>query len=150
MECITLSWWCWSLFFLNKNIFFFQVCHFSALPKWLQDNDYLHFGHRPPLASFKACFWSIFRFHTETLNIWTHGVGCLLFLILSVYIFVGSSYANVPIIDRIMLGIFLTTAIVCLASSTCYHTVACHSFQVCLLFCKWVLYCQFSPQYVNW
>lgn len=44
--------------------------HFKNLPKWLQDNDYLHRGHRPPLASFAACFKSIFRLHTETGNIW--------------------------------------------------------------------------------
>lgn len=50
-------------------------CHFHALPQWLQDNDYLHTGHRPPLNSFWACFQSIFRVHTETVNIWTHLLG---------------------------------------------------------------------------
>lgn len=29
-------------------------CHFNQLPHWLQDNDYLHFGHRPQLPSFKG------------------------------------------------------------------------------------------------
>ncbi|KAG8240188.1 hypothetical protein J437_LFUL016616 [Ladona fulva] len=48
------------------------VCHFHHLPKWLQDNDFLRKGHRPPLPSFNACFKSIFRVHTETGNIWTH------------------------------------------------------------------------------
>jgi adiponectin receptor len=47
-----------------------KVVHFSNLPKWLQDNDFLHKGHRPPLESFTACFKSIFRLHTETGNIW--------------------------------------------------------------------------------
>lgn len=47
-----------------------KVCHFKNLPQWLQDNDYLHKGHRPPLASFGACFKSVFRIHTETGNIW--------------------------------------------------------------------------------
>lgn len=45
-----------------------KVCHFQALPDWLQDNDYLIWGHRPPLPSFSACFQSIFRIHTETVN----------------------------------------------------------------------------------
>ena len=52
-----------------------KSCHFHALPQWLQDNDYLHTGHRPPLNSFWACFQSIFRVHTETVNIWTHLLG---------------------------------------------------------------------------
>uniref|UniRef100_A0A8C9CNT2 Uncharacterized protein n=1 Tax=Phocoena sinus TaxID=42100 RepID=A0A8C9CNT2_PHOSS len=37
-----------------------------------RDNDYLLHGHRPPMPSFRACFKSIFRIHTETGNIWTH------------------------------------------------------------------------------
>lgn len=54
-----------------------KVCHFHALPQWLQDNDFLHTGHRPPLNSFWACFQSIFRVHTETVNIWTHLLGIM-------------------------------------------------------------------------
>lgn len=52
-----------------------KQCHFRNLPRWLQDNDFLHAGHRPPLPSFYACFRSIFRIHTETGNIWTHLLG---------------------------------------------------------------------------
>lgn len=52
-----------------------NVCNFQNLPQWLQDNDFLHTGHRPPLNSFQACFQSIFRIHTETGNIWTHLLG---------------------------------------------------------------------------
>lgn len=57
-----------------------NVCHFSKLPDWLQDNDFLTHGHRPPLPSFRACFRSIFRLHTETANIWTHLLGCVAFI----------------------------------------------------------------------
>ena len=35
-----------------------KVIHFSHLPQWLQDNDFLHFGHRPPLPTIE-CFKSI-------------------------------------------------------------------------------------------
>lgn len=57
-----------------------SVCHFHNLPAWLQDNDFLTHGHRPPLPSFRACFKSIFRIHTETANIWTHLLGCVAFI----------------------------------------------------------------------
>ncbi len=49
--------------------------HYTHLPNWLRDNDYLHWGHRPQLPSFRECFGSIFRIHTETGNIWTHLLG---------------------------------------------------------------------------
>ena len=59
-----------------------RVTHHNLLPDWLKDNDFLHYHHRPPLPSFKSCFKSIFRIHTETGNIWTHMIGkfALLFL----------------------------------------------------------------------
>uniref|UniRef100_A0A8D2JRJ4 Adiponectin receptor 1 n=1 Tax=Sciurus vulgaris TaxID=55149 RepID=A0A8D2JRJ4_SCIVU len=49
-----------------------KVIPYEVLPDWLKDNDYLLHGHRPPMPSFRACFKSIFRIHTETGNIWTH------------------------------------------------------------------------------
>uniref|UniRef100_A0A3P9PGS2 Adiponectin receptor 1a n=1 Tax=Poecilia reticulata TaxID=8081 RepID=A0A3P9PGS2_POERE len=52
-----------------------RVIPFHVLPDWLKDNDYLLHGHRPPMPSFRACFGSIFRIHTETGNIWTHLLG---------------------------------------------------------------------------
>ena len=51
--------------------------HFTGLPAWLQDNEYLHGGHRPELGNFGSCFKSIFALHTETGNIWTHMYGKL-------------------------------------------------------------------------
>lgn len=52
-----------------------HVVHHHTLPDWLKDNEYLIAGHRRPLHSFKACFKSVFRIHTETGNIWTHLIG---------------------------------------------------------------------------
>ena len=52
-----------------------RVTHHNLLPDWLKDNDFLHFGHRPQIPSFRSCFGSIFRIHTETGNIWTHLLG---------------------------------------------------------------------------
>jgi len=60
------------------------VAH-SKLPTWLQDNDYLVNWHRPSVPSFSYCFSSIFRWHTETGNIWTHLIGGLIFIGLTLY-----------------------------------------------------------------
>ena len=65
-----------------------SVVSFEALPDWMKDNEYLKHGHRPPLNSFRKCFGSIFRLHTETMNIWTHLVGSLSFLLLAVLWFI--------------------------------------------------------------
>nr|XP_028567810.1 uncharacterized protein LOC114587564 isoform X9 [Podarcis muralis] len=60
-----------------------RVMPYDVLPDWLKDNDFLLHGHRPPMPSFRACFRSIFRLHTETGNIWTHLLGVFLGLGLS-------------------------------------------------------------------
>lgn len=81
-----------SFLFIGKYFFSLQVCHFSSLPKWLQDNDFLHKGHRPPLRSFSACFRSIFRIHTETGNIWTHLLGKLNFSCLFIHMVIPAYF----------------------------------------------------------
>lgn len=65
-----------------------KACHFEKLPIWMKDNDFLHFGHRPELPSFAACFQSIFRIHTETGNIWTHLIGFVAFVIATIVFYV--------------------------------------------------------------
>ncbi|CAG2177372.1 unnamed protein product, partial [Oppiella nova] len=125
-----------------------NVCHFNALPKWLQDNEYLHRGHRPPLPSFLVCFKSVFRLHTETGNIWTHGLGTFLFLILFVYSMVTFKNNERSFVDRLMLGIYFCGAITCLAFSTLFHTCSCHSREVSK-FCSKLDYCGISIQIIG-
>jgi len=124
-----------------------NVCNFNSLPKWLQDNDYLHRGHRPPLPSFWLCFKSIFRLHTETGNIWTHGLGVIIFLFLAIYHNLTIS-ENKQIIDRLMLCIYFCGAITCLLFSTVFHTCSCHSKEV-LKFCSKLDYCGISIQIIG-
>ncbi|KAI6239550.1 Adiponectin receptor protein [Aphelenchoides fujianensis] len=57
-----------------------KVQNFDLLPEWLQDNEFLRTGHRPPLPSFASCFNSVFHIHSETGNIWTHLYGCVAFI----------------------------------------------------------------------
>lgn len=111
------------------------VCNFRALPHWLQDNDYLHNGHRPPLPSFTECFKSIFRIHTETGNIWTHLLGCIAF-IGAMVVFITRPSEELPLSDKLALGTFFMGAIVCLGLSFAFHTVYCHSEFVGKLFSK--------------
>ncbi|KAI9556501.1 hypothetical protein GHT06_016290 [Daphnia sinensis] len=141
-----------------------KVCHFQALPHWLQDNDYLIWGHRPPLPSFTACFQSLFRIHTETGNIWTHLIGCVAFVSLAVYTLIWSELQSE---ERLVFAAFFAGAILCLGLSCTYHTVHCHSEFVGKLFSKldyvgisflimgslvpwlyYTFYCQYQPKVI--
>lgn len=112
-----------------------SVCHFHHLPLWLQDNDYLHHGHRPPLPSFMQCIKSIFRIHTETGNIWTHLLGCIAFIAIMV-VFVSRSSEVVPISHKIALTPFFLGVILCLGLSAAFHAFSCHSEFVGKIFSK--------------
>lgn len=110
-----------------------NVCHFQHLPQWLQDNDYLHTGHRPPLYTFKECFKSIFRVHTETGNIWTHLLGCIAFIGISIYF---TYNVDIEFQEKLVFAAFFLGAIICLGLSFAFHTLHCHSEHVGRLFSK--------------
>ncbi|XP_072156377.1 adiponectin receptor protein isoform X3 [Bemisia tabaci] len=112
-----------------------NVCHFHHLPQWLQDNDFLHSGHRPPLNSFNACFKSIFRIHTETGNIWTHLLGCIAFMGTMTYFLTRPPYETKPD-DKIVFSMYFIGAIICLGCSFAFHTLHCHSENIGKLFSK--------------
>uniref|UniRef100_A0A1B6H4B9 Adiponectin receptor n=1 Tax=Cuerna arida TaxID=1464854 RepID=A0A1B6H4B9_9HEMI len=99
------------------------VCEFRNLPDWMQDNDCLISGYRPPLVTFSACFMSIFRMHTETVNIWTHLIGCIAFLVLAVHFILSP----VSLQEKLLFGTFFLGAILCLGFSFIFHTFHCHS-----------------------
>lgn len=109
--------------------------HFTGLPHWLQDNEFLHTGHRPQLGSFGSCFKSIFSLHTETGNIYTHMYGCVIFI--GIFIWFLSRPADVvswP--DKLIFSTFFVGAILCMGLSFAFHTVQCHSENVGRLFSK--------------
>nr|KAF6399539.1 adiponectin receptor 1 [Molossus molossus] len=114
-----------------------RVIPYDVLPDWLKDNDYLLHGHRPPMPSFRACFKSIFRIHTETGNIWTHLLGFVLFLFLGILTMLRPNmYFMAPLQEKVVFGMFFLGAVLCLSFSWLFHTVYCHSEKVSRTFSK--------------
>jgi len=113
-----------------------KVVGFSNLPQFLQDNDFLKKGHRPPLPNFRECFKSVFRIHTETGNIWTHLLGSVAFIGLSIF-FMTRPSAEIDQQEKAVFMAFFSGAIVCMGLSFTYHTVCCHQNRfICQLFAK--------------
>ncbi|BHF61275.1 Adiponectin receptor protein 2 [Sparganum proliferum] len=106
-----------------------QVVQFAQLPAWLKDNDFLIRGHRPALNSYWGCFKSVFRIHTETGNIWTHLLGCVLFAAIFTYFMIEAPH-SIQWQDKLVIGAFFTGAVVCLGFSCLFHTLCCHSVKV--------------------
>lgn len=108
------------------------------LPDWLRDNPFLSHYHRPPMPSFGSCFKSIFKVHTETGNIWTHLVGFIAFVGITLYMFLRPITATSPFPkdwqERLVFGAFFACGIICLGFSWIFHTVHCHSNMVSKIF----------------
>ncbi|KAF1466512.1 Adiponectin receptor protein 1, partial [Pygoscelis antarcticus] len=123
-----------------------RVIPYDVLPDWLKDNDYLLHGHRPPMPSFRACFKSIFRIHTETGNIWRllgggggggGRFGFVLFLCLGILTMLRPNmYFMAPLQEKVVFGMFFLGAVLCLSFSWLFHTVYCHSEKVSRTFSK--------------
>lgn len=111
------------------------VQNFHSLPDWLQDNDFLHTHHRPPLPSFAVCFKSILSLHTETGNIWTHLIGCLAFFFLALW-FLTRPETHIKFQEKLVFSFFFAGAILCLGLSFTFHTVSCHSRYVVHIFSR--------------
>lgn len=118
----------------------FQHLSFVGLPDWMKDNEYLQFGHRPELNSFKECFKSIFGLHSETGNIWTHLIGFVAFITVTIIFYVkplcDQCHTDVPLSEKLIFLFFFVGAILCLGMSSLFHTVCCHSEHVSKLFNK--------------
>ncbi|PAV91692.1 hypothetical protein WR25_23159 isoform E [Diploscapter pachys] len=112
-----------------------KATNFEGLPDWLQDNEYLRTGHRPPMPSFATCFKSIFSLHSETGNIWTHMYGCVMFFGVMLW-FVTRPSIQIQWMDKLVFSAFFLGAIICLGMSFSFHTVACHSEEVGRIFSK--------------
>ncbi|KAL7946831.1 mPR-typeG-protein-coupled receptor [Trichoderma barbatum] len=105
---------------------------FDELPKWHQDNEFILHGYRPISGSNQASFRSWSYIHNESVNIYSHLIPAIVFLLGEWYIreYLTIRYSNVTGADFFIFTFFLLTAIICLGLSTTYHTLMNHSSDV--------------------
>uniref|UniRef100_A0A0D3HUY5 Uncharacterized protein n=1 Tax=Oryza barthii TaxID=65489 RepID=A0A0D3HUY5_9ORYZ len=61
-----------------------ELVGYEELPEWLKDNEFIH-GYYRCEWPIRETILSIFSIHNETLNVWTHLIGFLLFLCLAIF-----------------------------------------------------------------
>ncbi|CAG5101953.1 Oidioi.mRNA.OKI2018_I69.chr1.g74.t1.cds [Oikopleura dioica] len=109
-------------FGLDRN---WALVGIDDVPDWMISSRYLLGSMRPPLESFKLCYSSWFRLHTETGNIWSHFLGFIGFIVLFfVAIF---NPLSISILENILICLSVASATLCFAFSFHFHTVRCHS-----------------------
>ncbi|KAI7902826.1 hemolysin-III related-domain-containing protein [Cokeromyces recurvatus] len=102
-----------------------RLLQFHELPKEWQENEYILSGYRFYQSS-QACLRSIFMLHNETINIWSHLIGFICMLCLSIYGF-NIHFPDATLNDCIIFITFCAAALKCLFCSSIYHTFICHA-----------------------
>ncbi|XP_052122572.1 progestin and adipoQ receptor family member 3 isoform X1 [Frankliniella occidentalis] len=101
---------------------------FRDAPPYLQFNPFIESGYRGYLST-KMCIESIFWWTNETINIWSHIFGWMLFLGLTLYdMLLLNIHAST--IDKVIVGGLLVCFQACMILSSLYHTFSCKSEQV--------------------
>ena len=105
---------------------------FNEMPEWFrrESNQWILHGYRPISGSAHASFCSWLYIHNESVNIYSHLISAVFFLIGEWYIqqYLASRYsAGVTSADSIAFSIYMLTAVTCLSLSATYHTLMNHS-----------------------
>ena len=114
----------------NRNIY--RLISYENLPKWAQDNPFIHDYYRQIYPSYFYCFKSIFHMHNETVNIWSHLVPSLFFILKILFVFSGQFVFS----DKVMFSVYYVSALTMFTCSWLFHTVFVHSEGSCCFFAK--------------
>jgi predicted membrane channel-forming protein YqfA (hemolysin III family) len=81
--------------------------------------DYISEGYRHEYTLNEAIL-SLFTLHNETMNIWSHLIAFVAVLTSGFMIMVEFQGESVPLIERILIGLYIVCAAVCMFLSTVY------------------------------
>ncbi|KAH6675656.1 hemolysin-III channel protein-like protein Izh2 [Halenospora varia] len=104
---------------------------------WQQeDNHYIQTGYRVASGSLSSCFHSWTYIHNETVNIYSHIIGAIIFLAIPVYFFrteVPPRYAIATRADILVCCLYFAGVAICFCLSATYHTIINHSLDMVML-----------------
>ncbi|KAJ9594683.1 hypothetical protein L9F63_014017, partial [Diploptera punctata] len=108
-----------------KNEIHPSLLTYNEAPTHLKFNPYIRSGYRGYLTT-KMCLESIFWWTNETVNIWSHIFGWMLFMGLTLYdlvlLNIHASFA-----DKFIVALLLVCFQICMILSSMYHTFSCRS-----------------------
>ena len=117
-----------------------HVLHYDQLPKWMKVDSYIRLGYRRQQGSFRDCFLSLFYFHNEFVNTWSHLLPAMIFsgFILLIYLGVETIYSGIKIraMDEAVFLLYVVCTMACLLFSAIYHCTNSHSEYVSRCFLK--------------
>ena len=120
---------------LEEKIEHVLLVLWDDLPTWQRDNKYIQSGYRRASNSFWKSFASLGYIHNESVNIYSHLIGAMLFLVTSVVLYstLRLRYETASRADLFAFGCFFSGVALCLGMSAAYHAFSNHSSRVASL-----------------
>ncbi|KAJ8962196.1 hypothetical protein NQ318_018163 [Aromia moschata] len=115
-----------------------KLLSYEDAPEYMKHNTYILSGYRG-ILNCHLCVESIFWWTNETINIWSHIFGFVLFIALTIYD-VLLVKVQAPFGDKIIVGSVLVCFQACMALSALYHIFSCRSEKHCDVFLTYDLF----------
>ncbi|KAI1866571.1 hypothetical protein JX265_007872 [Neoarthrinium moseri] len=106
------------------------------LPHWRRDNAYILSGYRADSNSHAKSLRSLFYVHNESVNVWTHLVGAVVFPAIGWWLYreiaprLYAATSSASPSDVLVFACFFAGAACCLGMSATYHLLSNHSPEV--------------------
>lgn len=104
--------------------------NYDEIPDWYKDNAYILTKYRDTNKGFKYYFYSVFKLHNETINIWSHLLGAILFISIGMYTnfhFDLQKYWS----QYICINLYIFSIFITFLFSSIMHTFYPQSCQIC-------------------
>lgn len=109
------------------------LCTWDELPDWQKDNELIYGSYVRETNSFEACWQSLFYLHNESVNIYSHFLPGICFLVTLFFDkFAIPHFETTTWIDYVVIDIFFLGAFSCLILSSTFHCFKCHSSRVAI------------------
>ncbi|XP_060524655.1 progestin and adipoQ receptor family member 3 isoform X2 [Cylas formicarius] len=115
-----------------------KLLHYEDAPNFMKHNSFIRKGYRGILNT-DLCMESVFWWTNETINIWSHIFGLVLFVSLTIYDLIILKI-DAPLSDKILVSVILICFQACMALSALYHTFCCRSETDCDYFLRYDLF----------
>lgn len=107
----------------NKSSTYSCLCEAVELPSWHFQHRGIRKGYRSTCDTFSKAFYSLFRWHNESFNIWSHYVAAIYCVGLFIYMTDYGNDLKGPLLDNVILIGTLITGIFfpLFSSGYCHH-----------------------------
>lgn len=101
----------------------FPLYDYENVPRWLEGNPFVTSYYRCGYSTMK-CFKSVFAWHNETVNIWSHMIGFLIALALTIHVTLHMGLGRKR--DYLVFSLLEMGSLAMLGGSSVYHTLTAH------------------------